>query len=384
LIDRENAVKKRFDAVTKYIRESDMFLFSLCIASAIYGIVLIYSATRSFHSNTSLYIQIISLILGVGLYILFSLLDVDTIADKAKILYVLSILFISTLFIWGTEVNGNKAWLDFGAIRLQPAEVVKIPFIIIMAKMISTFKDKKTLNTLVPLVQVLAVFGGLFVFIMLSSGDLGSALVYIFILFMMLYIGGVELRWMLLGLVLFAAATFLAWHFFLSDLQKARIIAPYDPSVDPTRRNVLWQSDQSRYAIAAGDFLGTGLLKGKMTQGGSVPKQYTDFIFSAAGEELGFVGCFAIVLLLALIIIRCIVVGIRSNNTVGMLVCVGMASMLIAQTFENIGMCLGLTPVIGLTLPFFSYGGTSLVTMFAAMGVVSGIKMRPKPSRFRS
>jgi rod shape determining protein RodA len=121
-----------------------------------------------------------------------------------------------------------------------------------------------------------------------------------------------------------------------------------------------------------------------MTQAGSVPVQESDFIFSAAAEELGFVGGFAIVLLLMTIVIRCIVVGVRSNSTVGLLVCTGLAAMLLAQMFENIGMCIGLTPVIGLTLPFFSQGGTSLVTMFAAMGVVCGIKMRPKPSRYRS
>jgi rod shape determining protein RodA len=121
-----------------------------------------------------------------------------------------------------------------------------------------------------------------------------------------------------------------------------------------------------------------------MTQSGAVPKQNTDFIFSVAGEELGLIGCLLIIGLLLAIIIRCIYVGIKSNNTLGLLVCVGLSSMLIAQMFENIGMCLGLTPVIGLTLPFFSSGGSSIVTMFAAMGVVSGIKMRPKPMRFRS
>jgi len=384
LCGRENTVKKRFDAVIKYIKESDMLLLTLCVVSSVFGIVLIYSATRHTGSNREVYVQIVSLVLGTGLYVLFSLLDVETIADKARILYVLSILFISTLFIWGTEVSGNRAWLDFGVVSVQPAEIAKIPYIIILAKMISTFRDKKTLNTVIPLLQIVAVFGGLFAFIILSSGDLGSALVYVFILFVMLFIGGVDLRWLLLGLVLFAGVTFLAYHTVLSDYQKLRIMAPYDPNIDPTGRDVKWQSNQSQYAIAAGNFLGAGLFKGKMTQAGIVPKQHTDFIFSVAGEELGFVGCFLVVLLLLVIIIRCFIVGMRSNSTVGMLVCSGTAAMLMAQTLENIGMCLGLTPVIGLTLPFFSAGGSSLITMFVAMGIVSGIKMRPKPSRFRS
>jgi len=121
-----------------------------------------------------------------------------------------------------------------------------------------------------------------------------------------------------------------------------------------------------------------------LTQSGGIPAQHTDFIFSAAGEELGFVGCMAILILLVAIIIRCVYVGVKSNNALGMLVCVGVAAMLITQTIENVGMALGFMPVIGITLPFFSYGGSSLVTCFVAMGIVSGIKIRPKPIRFRT
>jgi rod shape determining protein RodA len=234
------------------------------------------------------------------------------------------------------------------------------------------------------LVKIIAVFAGLFIFIMASSQDLGSALVYLFILAVVLFIGGVDLKWLLIGAVLLGGGLLLAWNGFLTDLQKDRIMAPYNPAIDPTGLGVRWQTNQSRYAIAAGNFLGQGLFNGTMTQAGAVPKQHTDFIFSVAAEELGFVGGLLIIALLLAIIIRTIFIGIRSNNTTGMLVCTGFAAMLICQTFENIGMCLGLTPVIGLTLPFFSYGGSSIITLFAAMGVVSGIKMRPKPARFRS
>lgn len=386
LYSQEQTVKKKLDAILKYTKESDMLLLSLCLISSIYGIVLIHSATKNITGSSYVYIQIVSLIIGVGLYILFSILDIDTIADKSKILYVLSILFISTLFIWGSEGGtGNKAWIRFGGIGIQPAEVVKIPYTIILAKMITDYKERRTLNAPISLLKLIVAFGVLFMFIIVSSRDMGSALVYMFILIVMLFIGGVDLKWLLLGFGLVGAAIPLIWNFVLSQGQRNRILAPYAPlTVDPTGLDVTWQPNQSKLAIASGDFLGKGLFHGPMTQAGDVPKQHTDFIFSVAGEELGFVGCFVIILLLLAIIIRCIQVGIKSNNTIGMLVCTGLASMLIAQTFENIGMCLGLTPVIGLTLPFFSYGGSSLITIFAAMGVVSGIKMRPKPMRSRS
>lgn len=378
-------MKKRLEAIIKYTQETDMILLVLCVFSSVFGIILISSATRNTDSYSSVFIQIIALIIGIGLFVLFSLLDIDTIADRSKVLYVISLLFIATLFIWGVEDNtGNNAWLRFGAIGIQPAEVVKIPFTIILAKMIADFKERRTLNTTASLLKIIGMFGGLFLLIILSSKDLGSALVYLFILIMLLFVGGLDLKWLLAGAGMMLAVGPLMWFKFLSHRQKDRILAPYVSTIDPNGIDIKWQSNQSKLAIASGNYLGQGLFQGTMTQAHAVPLQYTDFIFSVAGEELGFVGCFLIVLLLLTIITRCILIGIRSNSTVGMLVCTGIASMLIFQMFENIGMCLGLTPVIGLTLPFFSYGGSSLVTLFAAMGIVSGIKMRPKPGHFRS
>ncbi len=379
-------MKRKLDAILKYIRESDMLLLALCLISTGYGMVLIKSATNHLEYTSTLYVQAVALVIGLGLYILFSLMDIDTIADKSKILYAVSILFISTLFIWGVEGDtGNKAWLRFGSIGIQPAELVKIPFTIILAKMIADYKDRRMLNEALSLLKILIMFGVLFGLILVSSRDLGSGLVYLFILVVMLFIGGIDVKWILLGMVLLAGVILLAWHGgLLSDGQKMRILAPYDISIDPKGQNVRYQPNLSRLAIATGGFLGQGLGNGVITQAGTVPKQHTDFVFSVAGEELGFVGSFAVILLLLLIIIRCVQVGIRSNSTTGLLVCSGFAAMLIFQTLENIGMCLGLTPVIGLTLPFFSAGGSSIITLFAAMGIVSGIKMRPKPTRFRS
>jgi len=189
----------------------------------------------------------------------------------------------------------------------------------------------------------------------------------------------------MLGGAILAALTPLIWFNLFQQYQRDRIEAPFFPDrVDPNRQGVLWQPDMSVRAIRSGGFTGQGLGKGRITQAGIMPGQNTDFIFSAVGEELGFIGCVLAILLLVMIIIRCVYVGIKSNNTLGLLVCTGISSMLIAQTIENVGMCIGVLPVIGVTLPFFSSGGSSLVTCLAAMGIVSGIKMRPKPIRFRT
>jgi len=381
-------MKTTIRAVLKFIGEADIFLFSISLISAIYGILLISSCLRN--ANTyggEIYVQIGALVIGIALFVLFSYVDIDIIADKSLLLFIFSALFISTLYFWGVEgETGNRAWLRFFNIGIQPAEIVKIPFIIIVARMISNFKERKTLNSFISLLQIVLVFAFLFVLMLIISADLGSAIVYVFILLAMLFVGGVKLRWFALGGAAVAAVFPLFWLDYMTEKQRGRILAPFAPDMlEPEfYAEITWQADQSVAAIASGRFIGQGLGNGSMTQRQLIPAQHTDFIFSAAGEEFGFVGCMLIVILLVTIIIRCVFVGIRSNNALGMLVCIGIAAMLISQTIENIGMCLGILPVIGITLPFFSYGGSSMVTCFAAMGIVSGIKMRPKPIRFRS
>lgn len=369
-------MKKVFAAVKDYIKKSDTMILMLGIICTIYGMILIFSCT---HSASYIIVQTIAMLLGIFLFVLFSVVDVDIIADKSLLLYFLSLAFICTLFIWGEAGDsGNNAWLRFGGIGVQPAEIVKIAFVIIMGRLMIVLNERKGLNKPLSVAVMLFAFAVMFGLIIIASSDLGSALVYFFIFAVMLFAGGLSLWWFLGGFAAIAAVMPLVWKFALREDQKERIMAPYDPNIDPTGLGVKWQPNQSTLAISAGGFSGQGLNQGEMTQAGMVPQQHTDFIFSAAGEELGFIGCALIVILLTLLIIRCFYVGAKCNNTLGYLVSTGIGAMFIMQTLENIGMCLGLTPVIGLTLPFFSYGGTSILTNFAAIGIVSGIKMRAR------
>jgi rod shape determining protein RodA len=378
--------EKALEAVLKYMKQSDMLLLALCLMSTVYGIILIDSATRHLSSSSHVYTQVVALFIGLGLYIVFLASGYRHVGRQVEDPFCPEhFVHLHALHLGEEGDTGNKAWLRFGGSGIQPAEVVKIPYVIILAKMISDYKERRILNAPISFVKLTLVFAVLFGLIIVSSRDLGSALIYLFILIVMMYIGGVDLKWLLLAAAVLAAAVLIAWNSdLLTPLQKERILAPYDPLIDPKGLGVKWQPNKSKLAIAAGNFVGEGLFGGPMTQAGLVPKQHTDFIFSVAGEELGFIGCFGIIALLLGIIIRCFQVGIRSNSNIGFLVCTGITAMLIFQTFENIGMCLGLTPVIGLTLPFFSSGGSSIITLFAAMGIISGIKMRPKPARFRS
>lgn len=372
-------MKKVLAAVKDYIKKSDMLLLGLAIVCTVYGMLLINSVTGS---GSYIAVQTIAMCLGIFLFVVISIVDVDIIAEKSLALYIISMAFIATLFVWGVAGDsGNSAWLRFFGIGIQPAEIVKIPFIIIIGRLMIVLQDRIGINKPLSVALLLFVFISMFGLIVVASSDLGSALVYFFIFVVMLFAGGISLWWILGGCAAIGALAPLAWMFFLNDGQKNRILAPYDSSIDPSGLGVRWQANQSTLAVSNGGFSGLGLNKGIMTQSGSVPQQHTDFVFSAAGEELGFVGCLLIVILLSVLIIRCFYVGAKCNYPLGYLVCTGIGAMFIAQTLENIGMCLGLTPVIGLTLPFFSYGGSSVLTNFLAVGIVSGVKMRSRSQK---
>jgi len=377
-------VKKFLSLMTEYLKKSDTLLLVLCVTATVFGTVLISSAVRYTGSNSPVYVQILALVCGVILYFLFSIIDIDIFAARWRLLYVGGLLAIASLFVLGVAEGGNRAWIRFGGIGIQPAEVVKIIFIIILARCITRFSEDRRLNHVFSVAGLVFVFASFFGLIIVASSDLGSALVYCFVFLVMLFAGGLKLYWFFIALGVFVVAAPYIWNNFLTDTHKERILVLFDPTaIDPSGQNATWQVNRSKMALASGRIFGTGLYEGTQTQAGAIPRQRTDFIFTVAGEELGLVGCAAIILLLLAIIIRCVYIGIRSQSRLGALVCIGVAGMLAFQTFINIGMCIGITPVIGVTLPFFSSGGSSIITSFAAMGLVSGIKMKPKPTMFK-
>ena len=381
-------MKKLSPYIKDYVRRADMFLFTLCVISAVFGIVVISSATATLDGGSTRYliVQTASLILGIIAYALFTVIDIDALAERWPALVTFEVITILLLLtpLGYADNTGNRAWLRLGFVGIQPAEIDKIVFIIVLAAQISYLKNYKNLNS--PLSVLLLLLNCLFSIglIVGISKDMGSALVYLFIFIIMLFAAGLRIYWFIAGLAAIAAVTPFFWTHVLNQRYRDRILAPFDSSIDPTGQGIRWQSNQSKIALASGQLTGTGLYNGRQTQSGALPARQTDFIFSVVGEELGMLACIAVIVLLLLIIFRCIKVGMHATNTMSMLVCFGVAAWLIFQTFENIGMCIGVAPVIGITLPFFSYGGSSLVAIFAAMGMVSGIKYRPKPERFRS
>ncbi len=378
-------MKKYWPLIREFFQCADIVLFLLCLTSAIFGLVVISSATATSTEGSAHYvlIQSLSLVIGVALFVALTVLDIDVIADKWPLLYLVSAVLLLLLIPFGyDDGTSNKSWLRFLGIGIQPSEIIKVVFIIVLSKHISYLKEYKNLNHVFSVAQLAVHFFLPFALVVVISADLGSALTFLFIFLVLLFTAGLKLYWFILGAAGLAAAIPFVWTNFLREDQIRRIMAPYDSSIDPTGEDVLYQTVKSKLALVSGQLTGSGLYQGTQTQNQVVPAQHTDFIFSVIGEELGMIGCCVVILLLLAIILRCVVVGLHSRDTMSMLVCFGVAATVLFQSFINIGMCTGLTPVIGLTLPFFSYGGSSLFSLFAAMGLVSGVKFRPKPERF--
>ena len=374
--------------IADIFRQADMLLLALCTVASLFGILMITSATHYTGSLKNVIVQACALLLGVGLYFIVSAIDMNEVAKHWKWLTAFNFGFILLLVTpLGLNINNNRAWLGIEGfpINVQPAEVVKITFIIVLAKQLVWLKEKRDLKS----VSSVAMLGGHLVALIgvyyVISGDMGSALVYIFIFVCMVFVAGVAKRWIALGLFGGAFAFYLLWQEDkIPDYMKMRFLILFDHDLDP--QGLGWQQTRVLLALGGGKLTGMGLFQGTQTQSesaASLPFRHTDFIFTVVGEELGLIGCLAVIGLLAAIILRCFTAARRAKTTMDAYICVGMGAMLIFQTVANIGMCLFVMPVIGLTLPFFSYGGSSIVTLFIAMGVVSGVQKRSRPEWLR-
>ena len=364
-----------------FFRKGDMVLLLLCLITNTFGVIMISSATNHRGSLRYVIIQIAAALLGILCYMLVSSLDADFLSEHRVAFASFNTFLLLLLIPFGTDLgSGNKSWLDFPflPIDIQPAEICKITYIIIMASVMSSYQSNiSSWRSVFAMVFHLGLLVGTNLVI---SSDAGVSLIFVFIFLGMAFAGGVSLLWFLFtGGSIVIAWPFL-WEYVFKEHQRNRILVLLNPeAVDPDGTGVRYHSVRSLRSLTGGGWSGQGLYNGIRTQNGELPSQHTDFIFSTVGEELGFLGCIFVLLLELAIIIRCIQVGKRSPDFLRRMICFGAASALMFQVIINVGMCIGLTPVIGLTLPFISYGGSSLVTLYTMLGLVSGVHARPSP-----
>ena len=360
--------------VSRYVCSLDYILLLLALFCSGFGLILIFSATFNMDSGSIKYIiiQSVAIVLGLIGFFVITCIDLEKYGWMWKLVFLINILFQLSLIVFGYEDGGNKSWLRFGAIGIQPAEIGKLLFIFSFAKHITVLRYR--LNRVRSLMMLGLHLLIVMMAIILPSKDVGMSLPYVFIAVLMLFAAGLSLKWFAGGLILVCAAVPIVWQ-VLSNIQRNRILVLFDPSIAP---DTYWQQEQSRIAIGAGKMFGAGFMQGNQTQNNILPEKQTDFIFGVAGEEWGMIGCIVIVLVLLALIFRVFYVCYLAYGQMSSLICVGVGSMLLFQTFENIFMCLGIGPVMGLTLPFFSYGGSSIATMYLALGMVESVYRQQK------
>ena len=362
-------------------KKGDWVLLLLCLITSSFGCVCLASATSAdkFGGNFRyIAIQLASTLIGVLMFAVMSSLDIETMSEHRSWLVAFNCFVLLLLIPFGTDNNtGNRSWLDIPGlpVMIQPAEICKITFTVVLASVMNSHQNR--ISHVSSVMHMVFHLGLLFGLNMVLSKDAGVSLIYVFIFIGMAFAGGVSLLWFGLALGGIAAAFPILWQ-FLGTHQKNRILILFNENIDPQGINERYHYKINLQSLTGGGLTGQGLFNGNRTQSGALFAQHTDYIFSSIGEELGFFGCVLVMILEFAIIARCIYVGVRSQDYIRRLVCFGAASALVFQVMINIGMCIGVMPVIGLTLPLISYGGSSVVTIYAMLGLVSGSYARPE------
>lgn len=363
-----------------HLKNLDHFLIVIVYVLAVCGLIAIYSATKSSDSGTrQILVQSVALILGTVMMLLISRIDYDIYPGFVKIIYAASILILVFVLIFGQgkEETGANSWIRIGPVNLQPSEFVKLAFAITFSVHLDSVKDNiNKFSVIIKLFLHFAILAGL----VILQNDTGTTMVFAFMFFIMMFLGGISVKYIIAALAGVAVLVPVAWFGFMQPYQKERILVFLNPERDASGFG--YQVSQSKIAIGSGEFIGRGYLSGPQNQLGLLPERDTDFIFGAIGEEFGFLGSAFVLILLILLVIRCFHASVKAKDDRGRFLCGGIAAMFMFHVVENIFMCIGLLPVTGIPLPFLSYGGSSLLTNFMAIGLVLSVWSRRRQVKF--
>ncbi len=377
--------RSRTDSIRRNLAGFDKWLTLAAASLLLVGTLLVWAATRSWFASQGLdpqyYLKrhVLNIVIGLLLAYGTTMIDYRLLRAYTPIVWGVGVLGLIAVLVpgVGSTVNGARAWISFpGGFQVQPAELAKISIIVGIAMLLAEKRDIDANPTDKDVVKALGL-SAIPVLLILLQPDLGTVAIISAAILAMIAVSGAPSRWVI-GLLLvallggFAAVKVGA----VSDYQVKRLQAFVDPTADPQQSG--YQLRQSRITIGSGGFLGRGLFKGPQTNGRFVPEQQTDFIFTVAGEELGFLGAGFILLCFAVIFLRAFMIARRTTDLFGRLVCVGVIAWFAFQTFENVGMCMGLVPMTGVPLPFISYGGSSMFANLVGFGLLQNVHVRTR------
>ena len=352
----------------------DKILWLIIILISSYSLLLVKSISReNFNYFT---VQFLSVIIGIICACFLQVLNYKILVKFSKIIGIISVfLILCTLFL-GIKIEGSmgvnaRAWLALpGGITFQPSELVKIGFIITFSYHVSEIKKNNNFKKFKDIIY-LGIHALVPVVLTHLQGDDGAAIIFFCIAFVILFLSGLPIKYFVLLVFLLILVVPVLWKFVLVDYQKKRILTQFNPESDPL--NMGYQQIQSMLSIGSGGVLGQGIFNGPRVANNVVPVQESDFIFSVAGEELGFIGCSLILLLILILIFRISYISKISQEITGTYICFGFIGLISMQSIFNLGMCLSLLPVMGVTLPFMSVGGSSVVCLFLGIGIIQNI-----------
>ncbi len=365
----------------KIIKNIDPILFGATAFLSLMSLVTIFGAIDNF-GKSKLIMQAAMTFLGIVMIFVVANVDYKFFIDRFWLFMIaISVILLAITLLFGASgdniTTANTSWLRLwpGGPMIQPSEFVKILFVCTFSKHIELVKDKinRPLILLGVLLHASAVLG-----LILASGDLGVSLVYMGIIAIMLFCAGLSLWYFLGGAVLIVLAFPFLWD-ALAPYQQSRIIYGFSPELDPLGYGM--QPLMSREAISRGGFLGEGLFGGEVYE--ELMASHTDFIFATVCEKFGFLGGALVLAAIAVLVIRIIYIAFHTSDVAGRIICCGIAAILILQTLENIGMCMAIIPVVGITLPFMSYGGSSMLALYIIIGLVHSIRAKEKRLYFR-
>ncbi len=346
---------------------------------SVFGFFLVYSSVyASLNKETLLtssikvmLVSVLSAVVGIILALTLSMINYEAISKLWPFIAAACVILMIITYFFGTGPEDRpdaRSWLDFKIFTIQTSEFLKVGFIISFSYHLDLVKDRiNRIKAIVPLV----IHGLIPIALVVLTGDAGSALIFLLMLIGMLFFAKINIGYFVAGICSIIVAFIGAWRLgIINGLQRSRIEALFYPE---EYADVMYQQTNGKIALGSGGLFGQGFLQGKMTQGGAVPVNESDMILTVAGEEFGYIGAMAVILLLTVLIIRIAAIGLKARDNVGYLMCMGISVMLFAQVVVNIGMELSLLPCIGITLPLFSSGGSSSLSIYLALGIVMSV-----------
>lgn len=357
-------------------RRLDFSLIAVTLVITGFGLLMVYSATKgngSVPNRSYLDRQLTFAFVGVGIMAVAAAFDYRRLRELVVPAYVAMLLVLAAVLVLGVEVNGARAWFRLGPFQLQPSEFGKIVVIVALASFFTIDRSEPAIRQVL---AALAISGVPAAVIMLQP-DLGTVLVYFACTTAVLVVAGVRPRHLLLLALLVVGVTFVTLQVgLLDEYQVDRLTAFVDKAPTKANKAVFEQQKNAQTAIGNGGLFGEGLFDGKQKRSAFVAEKQTDFIFTVVGEELGFVGSAVLLLLYGLLILRIWRIGATAPDAFGTLICAGVLAMFMFQIFESVGMTSGIMPITGIPLPFFSYGGSSILASFLGIGIVESVHLR--------